>query len=255
MKLTILGSSGSVSGPENPASGYLISVDNSPAVIMDLGPGVLGELQKVQDPVEAHVVFTHLHADHCLDFPSLMVWRRFHPDHPADSRHLCYGPADTPNHLGRLSADTPGEVDDFSDTFAFTPWQHGREEIVDRVSITPYSVVHPIESFGLRVVEHTTNKVLAYSGDSAYTENLVECARDADVFLCEATWGDGTTPRPPQMHMSGAEAGRIAQLAGAKRLVLVHIPPWGDPEGAVRAAREHFDGPVEFGEQGMVIDF
>lgn len=55
MKLTILGSSGSVSGPENPASGYLISVDNSPAVIMDLGPGVLGELQKVQDPVEAHV--------------------------------------------------------------------------------------------------------------------------------------------------------------------------------------------------------
>ncbi|MGD7001942.1 MBL fold metallo-hydrolase [Corynebacterium halotolerans] len=255
MKLRILGSSGSVSGPDNPASGYLVTVDNAPAVIMDLGPGTLGELQQIQDPVDAHVVFSHLHADHCLDFPSLLVWRRFHPHHPADGRSLCFGPADTPNHLGRLSSDTPGEVDDFSDSFAFAAWEHGRTEIVDRVNITPYSVVHPIEAFGLRIVEHTSNKVLAYSGDSAYTENLVECARDADVFLCEATWGDGTTPRPPQMHMSGGEAGRIARLAGAKKLLLTHIPPWGDPEGALRAAREEFDGPVKVAECGQVYEF
>lgn len=255
MKLSILGSSGSVSGPANPASGYLVSVDNAPPVIMDLGPGTLAELQQIHDPADAHVVFTHLHADHCLDFPSLLVWRRFHPERPSAGRDFCIGPADTPNHLGRLSADSPGEVNDFSDTFAFTAWEHGRTEIVDRVSITPYSVVHPIESFGLRVVEHTTGKVLAYSGDSAYTEALVECARDADVFLCEATWGDGTTPRPPQMHMSGGEAGRIARLAGAKKLLLTHIPPWGDPAGAVRAAREEFDGPVKVAECGEVHEF
>ena len=45
MKLTILGSSGSLSGPTNPASGYLVAVDNSPALLMDIGPGVLGKLQ------------------------------------------------------------------------------------------------------------------------------------------------------------------------------------------------------------------
>lgn len=255
MKLTIIGSSGSVGAPDNPASGYLVSVDNSPSILMDIGPGALAGLQELQDPAECHLILSHLHADHCLDFPSLLVWRRFHPTHAAAGRKLFFGPADSPARLGRLSADLPDEVDDFADTFAFSAWEHGQTEILDRVSITPYSVVHPIEAFGFRLVEHTTNKVLAYSGDSAYTDTLVDCARDADVFLCEATWGDGTQPRPPQMHMCGAEAGRIARLAGVKKLVLVHIPPWGDPEGALRSAREEFDGPVELGPAGMEIEF
>lgn len=79
MKLTILGSSGSVGAPDNPSSGYLIQFENSPSIAMDFGHGVMGELQRIQDPNDAHVVFSHMHADHCMDFPALMVWRRFHP--------------------------------------------------------------------------------------------------------------------------------------------------------------------------------
>lgn len=255
MKLTILGSSGSVSAPDNPASGYLISVDNSPSVLMDMGPGVLGKLQEIQDPTDTHVVFSHLHADHCLDFPSLLVWRRFHPTSPAKGRSLVCGPADTVNLLGRLTTDEIGQVDDLSDTFAFTPWRSGEEHLVDRVSITPYPAVHPVESYCLRVEEHTTGKVLTYSGDTGWTDSLVEAARESDVFLCEATWAGGTDPVPAGMHLSGEEAGRAARLAGVKRLVLVHIPPWGDEEATLAAACREFDGPIDIGHQGMVIDF
>ena len=56
MKLTILGCSGSLSAPGNPASGYLITVDNAPSVLMDIGPGVLASLQEVQNPSDTHVV-------------------------------------------------------------------------------------------------------------------------------------------------------------------------------------------------------
>lgn len=255
MKLTILGSSGSVGGPQNPASGYLLTVDNSPGIVIDIGPGVLGALQEVHDPSDAHVVFSHLHADHCLDFPSLVVWRRWHPTNAAVSRHLCHGPSNTIEHLGDLSSDDLEEIDDFSDTFAFSPWRLREEHIVDRVSITPFEAVHPVEAYALRIEEHTTGKTVAYSGDSSWSESLVDCARDADLFLCEATWCAEEAGRPGGMHLSGAEAGRIARLAGVKKLVLVHIPPWGDVPSALAAARSEFDGPVEFGEPSAVYEF
>ena len=56
------------------------------------------------------------------------------------------------------------------------------------------------------------------------------------------------------MHLSGGEAGRAARLAGAKRLVIVHVPPWLDPEESVAAAAKEFDGPVEFGTPGTVYE-
>ncbi|AZA08615.1 MBL fold metallo-hydrolase [Corynebacterium pseudopelargi] len=254
MKVIVLGSSGSVGAPENPASGYLILPSTGAGVLMDLGPGVLGQLQRHHDPNDAHVVFSHLHADHCLDFPSLMVWRRYHPQAPAAGRNLLFGPAATFDHLGRLSADEPDQIDDMSDTFAFSAWKAHQTEILGSVNITPYPMIHPVETYALRIEEHRTGAVLAYSGDTAWTSELIECARDADVLLCEATWGASSEGKAPDMHLSGAEAGRIAREAGVKRLVLVHIPPWGDPEAALAAAREEFSGPVEVSYSGMEID-
>lgn len=251
MKLTILGCSGSTGTPGNPASGYLVEVPGAPGVLMDCGPGVLSELQKYANPAEQHVVLSHLHADHCLDVPSLLVWRRYHPTAPSVARHQLVGPAATVDHLGPLSLQ--GD-DHMADTFAFTPWQAEQSHIVDRVSITPYPVVHPVETYALRVTEATTGKTIAYSADSAYTDSLIDCARDADIFFCEATWGDSSLGKAPNMHMSGGEAGLIAARAGAKKLVLVHIPPWGDAEGALRTARENFDGEVIIGESGMVFE-
>ncbi len=254
MKVNILGCSGSLAVPGNPASGYLVQLDNADSVLLDVGPGTLAKLQEVQNPSAAHVVFSHLHPDHCLDFPSLMVWRRFHPTLGAHGRNYCIGPADTFDHLGRLSADPPNEIDDMSDTFAFHPWQPRTPQVVDKVTITPYPTKHPIESYGLRLEENSTGKIIAYSGDSAYTEELIDCAKDADLFLCEATWCENGDDKPSDIHMSGHDAGIIAARAGVSRLVLVHIPPWFNAEGALEAARQHFDGPIELGYSGMVIE-
>lgn len=254
MNITVLGCSGSLSAPGNPASGYLVQLAGADAVLLDMGPGVLAKLQEVCNPSEVHVALSHLHPDHCLDFPSLMVWRRFHPVLAAQSHNHCIGPQATFEHLGRLSADSPNEIDDMSDTFTFTPWVAYQPQTIPGLTITPYPVIHPIESYALRLVDHSIGEIIAYSGDSAYTEELVDCARDADVFLCEATWGVTSEGKTPNMHLSGAEAGIIATKAAVKRLVLVHIPPWVDPQGALDAARQHYDGPIDLAYSGMVID-
>ena len=61
MRLTVLGCSGSLAGPDSPASGYLLTVPGGQPVVMDFGPGVLGSLQQHADPNEVAVM---------LGFPS-----------------------------------------------------------------------------------------------------------------------------------------------------------------------------------------
>jgi ribonuclease BN (tRNA processing enzyme) len=71
MRLTIVGCSGSLAGPTSPASCYLVQTEHEGRtwnLVLDLGNGALGALQRHVDPeaIDA-VVLSHLHADHCLD--------------------------------------------------------------------------------------------------------------------------------------------------------------------------------------------
>ena len=93
--------------------------------------------------------------------------------------------------------------------------------------MTAREVVHPVTAYALRV--EAGGRTLAYSGDSGVCPGLDDTARDADVFLCEASFLEGA-PNPPDLHLTGAEAGRTAAGAGAHRLLLTHIPPWHDPQ-------------------------
>ena len=84
---------------------------------------------------------------------------------------------------------------------------------------------------------------LVFSGDTGICESLVELAAGADVFLCEASWTD-SPDRPRHLHMSGAEAGRVAARAGVGELLLTHIPPWTSREDVISEAKAEFAGPV-----------
>src|SRR5690625_2299701 len=137
MKLTILGCSGSVPSPNNPASGYLVSFPDAPSIVMDLGPRTFAALQEIQDPCDAHLTVSHLHADHCTDLPASMGWRPFHPAAPAASRSFMPGPHAAPAPLGRRSADRSDEVEDSSGWCAFSAWAPAKRELIDDVYMTP----------------------------------------------------------------------------------------------------------------------
>ena len=84
MRLTIIGCSGSYPGPDSPASCYLVEADDSEGrtwrIVLDMGNGALGVLQRYVDPllIDA-VLLSHLHADHCLDLVAWSYARRYHP--------------------------------------------------------------------------------------------------------------------------------------------------------------------------------
>ncbi len=258
MFLTVLGCSGSIGGPTSPASGYLVEVDGVAPVVIDMGPGVLGALQRFVSPEDATVLLSHLHADHCLDVPGLLVLRRYGPEAERARRVPLIGPSGTAYRIGVASAEEPGAVDDLSDTFDVGSWDvtpevemRGHDGEVG-LHVRAGRVDHPPESYGMRLTS-VSGRVLVYSGDTAYCDALVDLAAGADVLLCEASWTH-EEGRPPGIHMSGAEAGRTARRAGVGRLVLTHIPPWTDRERVRAEAAVEFSGEVLLAEPDLRID-
>jgi ribonuclease BN (tRNA processing enzyme) len=251
VRITVLGCSGSVVGPDSPASGYLLTAPDTPPLVIDFGGGVLGALQRYADPNQVHVLLSHLHADHCLDLPGLFVWRRYHPT-PAPDKGLMFGPSDTWTRLAAASSPLGGDLDDFTDIFEVREWVDGEAVQFGSVTVLPRLVSHPTESSGMRITD-SGGATLVYSGDTGACESLVELARGAQVLLCEASWTD-SPERPPHLHLSGTEAGRIAARAGVGELLLTHIPPWTSREDVISEAKAEFDGPVHAVVPGEVIE-
>ena len=252
MRITVLGCSGSVTGPDSPASGYLLTAPGAPQLVIDFGNGVLGALQRHADPSSVHVLLSHLHADHCIDLPALFVWRRYHPNAPV-SKALMYGPSDTWSRLAQASSPFGGEVDDFSDIFDVRHWADGEAVEFGSLTVLPRAVAHPTEAYGLRITD-PSGAVLAYSGDTGVCDAVVELARGADVFLCESSWTHAPGERPENLHLSGTEAGQIATKAGVGELLLTHIPPWTSREDVITEAKAAFDGPVRAVVSQEIID-
>ena len=250
MRMTVVGCSGSYPGPESPASCYLLESEHEGRtwrVLLDLGNGALGVLQRYIDPVDIDgVLLSHLHADHCLDLCGFYVLRKYHPTGPKP-RIPVWGPADTAVRMAKAYDldESPG----MNEEFDFRPYPG--TFTIGPFTITARPVCHPVPAYGLRI--QADGRTLAYSGDTGVCDALVATARDADLFLCEASFVEGHA-NPPDLHLTGAEAGRMAADADARRLVLTHVPPWHDADGMLREAVTTYDGPLELAVPGKTYE-
>jgi ribonuclease BN (tRNA processing enzyme) len=238
MRLTILGCAGSFPGPESACSAYLVEADGF-RLLLDFGSGSLSALQRYASlhAVDA-IIITHLHCDHVMDACLYVVVRRYAPDGPFPPLPV-YAPSGAPDRIAAAYSTEAGPLDD---VYTFYGLQPGTFPI-GPFSVTVDQVNHPVETYGVRL-EHQ-GRVLAYSADTAPCEALTRLALGADLFLCEASYIDGAD-NPPDLHMTGREAGEAATKAGVGRLLLTHlVTAWGSEATTYDAAASAFAGPVE----------
>jgi ribonuclease BN (tRNA processing enzyme) len=243
MRLTVLGCAGSFPGPDSACSAYLVEADGF-RLLIDFGPGSLSALQRYagMHNVDA-ILITHLHCDHVLDACSYVVVRRYAPDGPYPPIPV-YAPAGAPERIAAAYSPDNGAVDD---VYTFYGLQPGSFPL-GPFSVTVDRVNHPVETYGVRL-EHD-GRVLAYSSDTAPCDSLVRLAQGADLFLCEASYLDGAD-NPPDLHLTGREAGEIANKAGVSRLLLTHlVAAWGSEAATHDAAASAFSGPVDVARPG-----
>jgi ribonuclease Z len=113
--------------------------------------------------------------------------------------------------------------------------------------------VHPPEVMG----PSRPGRKLVLSGDTRPCEAMVEAARNADILIHESTFSDDDQARALETrHSTAREAGRVAQHAGARRLLLTHLSSRYDTDfGRLLAqAREEYSGPVDVAHDGMTVE-
>lgn len=256
MRVTVIGCSGSFAGPTSPASSYLVQADDADGrtwnVLLDLGNGALGVLQRHLDPMLLDaVVLTHLHPDHCVDVCGLYVMRRYQPNGSARTRRLpVWGPQGTAARIaGAYGVSESGGMDQ---EFDFRTVTDRATFTVGPLTLSAFRVEHPVEAYGYRV--QAGGRVFAYTGDTDSTPALTPLLTGAHLALVECAFVDGRDASRG-VHLSGSRAAQAAVTAGGvERLVLTHLPPWNDPEVCRAQAAATWPGELDVAASGAAYD-
>lgn len=249
MKLTVLGCSGSLPGPESPASGYLVRAHGY-TLLLDLGHGAFGALQRYVAPTAVDaVVVSHLHADHCIDLTAYVVALRYgvgarYKLGGPEGRIPLIGPSGTRDRL-EAAYDPLARKLALQELFGFaTP----AERDLGPFHLTFAPTNHPTPTWAVRITDG--ERTLVYSADTGECDELVTLADGADTLLCEATLGPDDA-YVPDLHLTGRQAGEHAARAGVGRLIVTHVPPWTSAPVQADEAATAFDGTVELAQAGL----
>jgi len=114
---------------------------------------------------------------------------------------------------------------------------------VGPLQVTPFAVVHGDSGgpfFGYRIA--VENRIIAFSGDTEWTETLVDIARDADLFISECYAYD----KPIRYHLNFRTLAQNLPRLAAKKLVLTHM------SDEMLAQRQRV--PLTTADDGMVVE-
>jgi ribonuclease BN (tRNA processing enzyme) len=222
VKLTVVGCSPAWPNPGISHSGYLVEGEGG-RLLLDCGPGVLADLRQLDGgwPKVDAIAVTHWHLDHFGDLVP-WVWGHIFGLGLEDAMPELWVP---PRGVAQLTefGKLFGTPDMFERVFTIREYKEGEPCAAAGFELNAYKVPHYlIDTYAFRVTDG--ERVLTYSGDSAPSDRLVEAARGADLFLCEATLADSESDAKPRGHVSLEEAVETFEASGAKRLLITHRP-------------------------------
>ncbi|MCM3883218.1 MBL fold metallo-hydrolase [Frankia sp. R82] len=253
------------------SSGYLVRTERS-SILMDCGPGIAVMLTKFIHASQLDaVVISHMHLDHCYDvlpigkqamLPYGKTWLvdtdgrgEFHGDDSGRRIKLLVPQG------GRVTLDRLAELFPvrtiphlnraFELAFEVIEYRRGASYEIADCTVSMIPMVHSSPDCGIRVDGPSGS--LGFTGDTSYNDNLVTLAKDTDIFLAEASLQAPDSTH--HGHLSGAEVGRAAALAGTRKLVLTHFTA---PQREWKQARRddaaaEYSGPIHVGEPGMTF--
>ncbi|MBF7095802.1 MBL fold metallo-hydrolase [Alkalibacter mobilis] len=233
-KINILGWWGAFPQPGGATSGVLITTEEG-RFLIDIGSGVLSKyvgLGNADDDLKG-VLISHLHYDHMGDLGCLGYTVNFSTRTGLRKNKLKVYAPQTPDIMWN-AIQYP-----YYETFALSD---GMKISLAGTIITVKKLNHTIECYGFRIEK--CGKVLVYHTDSSFEESHKDYMREADLLLCEATVSKNTKHSTGIGHMSDLEAGKIAELSGAKKLCLIHLPSDGNLELMRARAATEFTGSV-----------
>ncbi|GAA4961189.1 ribonuclease BN (tRNA processing enzyme) [Nonomuraea thailandensis] len=246
MRLTVLGGCGAWPGAGQACSGYLVE-DEGFRVLLDPGYATLPRLLALMGAAEVDAVLvTHGHPDHCADLNPLLR-----------ARALAGEPAPPlPVHAPPGALDAVMALDKPRMLAAALTRHDLRPGLACELGpfrLDVFDLPHHVPNAGLRLTG-AAGRVIAYTGDTGPSTELVSLAKDADLLLAEATYPERVPEEDAPYLSSARDAGHTAASAGAARLLLTHLWPDTSAEPALAAAEASYAGELSVATAGVTVD-
>ena len=231
MKLTALGVWGGYPTRDAGTTSYLLQSESGFNMLLDCGSRAVTELEHELQPTQLDaVIVSHYHEDHIADLGVLRQYRQLYPLGQDDWDGMLlkiYGHTENAYEFEKLT------LDGVSEGIAYDV-ENGTK--VGPFDITFLKTVHPVVNYAMRIVERRTGQVLVYTGDTGYLSALTDFAANADVLLADTYFFKDKANMPN--HLSSVEVGNIARAAAVKKLILTHLPQFGDLQLLADEAQE-----------------
>jgi ribonuclease BN (tRNA processing enzyme) len=189
------------------------------------------------------ILVSHFHADHIGGVPFFMLEANYvlKRERPL----LIAGPKGLKDRYTRwMELAFPGSTGmDLRFKLSFQELEIGARATVGPLGVTPFHVIHDDRAgpcLGFRI--EVEGKLIAFSGDTEWTDALIEVGRGADLFICEAY----TRDKPITTHMALATLERHLDQIRPRKLLLTHM------SADMLAHRK--DVPYATAEDGMIVE-
>lgn len=219
-------------------------ISETGACLLDCGATALVAMRRYAiDPASIDAIFlSHLHGDHFAGVLFLLLEQHFISQRTKPL--LIAGPTGTEERvMAALDVFFPGAAQlawRFPLTFAeLTPRRTAR---FGAFAITPHVVTHPSGSAAFAFRLKAGERLIAYSGDTRWTDTLVKVGRNADLFIIECYAYEGA----PEHHIDYSTLRDNISKLHSKRLLLTHLS---------RQMLDHLsDVDLEVAEDGQLLE-
>ena len=248
MEITVVGSGTVVPRLERRQSCVVVEAAGE-TLLFDLGSGaVRGMLRAGLDPFAVdRIFFTHFHPDHTVDVVPLLF-------------SINYGAEEERSRPLYLTGPEPFRAFWGSVTRVWGEFMLG--DYPTRVSELPHECLSPLDLPGCRLswapAAHRPESIayrldneegsFVYTGDTEYSESVVDLARGAQTMLIECSFPDES---PVPGHLTPSGVAEVASQAGVRRVVLTHVYPAADELDLRAEVGRGFGGEVVVAHDGL----
>jgi ribonuclease BN (tRNA processing enzyme) len=222
VSVTVLGAGDAFASKGWFQAGYIIKAAGL-QILMEAGPTLLASMKRLRmapDDIDI-VLVSHLHGDHFSGLPFLILEYLY--ESPRRRRLTLAGPPQLEERTWTLFRAMYPESDtsELEQKFDFVVLEPNRtQEVAGAVQIHSVRTPHTVKDLSLAFRIAVGGKVIAFSGDTGWTEELVALSSGSDLFLCECTYFDEPAL---DFHISYAQLVTQSHRFDTRRLILTHV--------------------------------